>query len=75
MYSDDQNAWVVQKVVNKHNVPYVTPQQMIDLTESVVAASIRTNRVETIPDLAATPRVRFWREEPSAAAGSFACIR
>jgi diguanylate cyclase (GGDEF)-like protein len=74
MYSEDRRGWVLQKVVNKAGRPYVAPDQLLDIDRSTVGEVIRTNRVETIPDLSIDTPVRFHNAETMESRGSFLCI-
>lgn len=74
MYADDKLSWVVQKVVNKNGQPYVAPDVMVDIEQSIVGGSIRNNAVTSVEDLAEVPTSRYCGDEPMERTGSFLCI-
>lgn len=74
MYADDQNGWVLQKVVNRTNSMYVQPDQVVDFNNSVVGKVIRSNAVDVIHDVAAARPSRFMHGEKIDSEGSFLCM-
>jgi diguanylate cyclase (GGDEF)-like protein len=74
MYADDQHAWAVQKVVNKNGQPYMAPEQVVDIEESLVGNSIRNNTVMSVEDLAQEVAPRFCADEAMEHSGSFLSI-
>ena len=74
MYAEDRYGWALQKVVNKTGQPYVAPDQVIDISGTVVGDVIRTNAVKVVDDLAAAETVRFHKGETIEFQGSFVCI-
>lgn len=74
MYAEEKNGWVVQKVVNRVGQPYVQENQIIAFNESIVGQVIMANNVETIGNLAAEPRKRFFPGEENERQGSFLCV-
>jgi diguanylate cyclase (GGDEF)-like protein len=74
MYVEDKQGWVIQKVVNKNDEPYVTPDQLIDYPASVIGGVISENRLEVIEDLSNEDQVRFFGGETIAAEGSFVSV-
>jgi len=74
MYDDDRRGWCLQKVVNRPGEPYVAPDQSVDMQGSMVGGVIATNRVASVPDLAADDRFRFHSSEKAARTGSFLCV-
>ena len=74
MYSEENHGWMVQKVVNKQGLPYVAPDHLVDPRTSIVAEVIRTNQVQSIPDLQAAGRFRFSEAERTDSHGSFLCV-
>src|SRR5512140_450672 len=74
MYADDKHAWVVQKVVNKTGQPYLAPEAVIDIEQSIVGSSIRNNTVASVEDLAQESGPRFCADEQMEHVGSFLSI-
>ncbi len=74
MYDDERHGWSLQKVVNRMGEPYAVPDQLIDDDGGIVGAVIATNRVVSVPDMAAETRFRFHASESFAKQGSFVCI-
>jgi len=74
MYGDEQQSWVLQKVVNRGAYPYVTPDQVIDFNASVVGRVIRGNATESIADVSREKPVRFHKLENIDSEGSFMCL-
>ena len=74
MYADDQHGWVLQKVINKTGQPYVAPEQVVDIEESIVGNSIRNNTVKSLEDLAQEAAPRFSADEVMERTGSFLSI-
>jgi diguanylate cyclase (GGDEF)-like protein len=74
MYADDQNAWILQKVVNRPGSSYVVQNSVVDFQRSVVGEVIRSNRLKSIEDLAGEPQVRFIADEMMDQRGSFLAV-
>lgn len=74
MYADDRRGWSLQKVVNLPGLPYVAPDQLLDMHESIVGTVIATNKVISTSDLSADERHRFHAAEKLERAGSFLCV-
>ncbi|MEK9139331.1 MAG: sensor domain-containing diguanylate cyclase, partial [Bacteroidota bacterium] len=74
MYADEQHGWMLQKVVNRGNHAYVTPDQVIDFNDSVVGKVIRANALEMIADVTASRPMRFYESERIESEGSFLCM-
>jgi diguanylate cyclase (GGDEF)-like protein len=74
MYADDRRGWSLQKVVNLPGLPYVAPDQLVDMHESIVGTVIATNKVASTSDLAADDRHRFHAAEKLERSGSFLCV-
>jgi diguanylate cyclase (GGDEF)-like protein len=74
MYADEKQGWILQKVVNRSNMSYPAPGQVVDFSASTVGKVIRSNAVEVINDLADERPVRFHASETADSGGSFVCI-
>ena len=74
MYSDEAKGWVVQRIVNKQEAPYVAAGDRVDVPDSITGASIASTRTETENDLSASGRCRFRQDEPPSQGGSFVSI-
>jgi diguanylate cyclase (GGDEF)-like protein len=74
MYADEKHSWVLQKVVNKSGQPYLAPEAVVDIEESIVGNSIRTNVVASVEDLTKEPLPRFCGDESMERTGSFLSI-
>ncbi len=74
MYSDDQEGWVVHRVVNRPGTAYIAQESTVDFQHSVVGEVIRTNRLRSVEDLAAGHTVRFTPEEMMDLRGSFLAV-
>ena len=74
MYNEEQKGWVLQKVVNKGGDSYVAPDQLIDVSNSVVGRVIKTNKVVSLDDLGAQPPMRFHGSEKIGSSGSFLSV-
>ncbi|MBM2841627.1 MAG: hypothetical protein HW412_2155, partial [Bacteroidetes bacterium] len=74
MYADEKHGWVLQKVVNRGNYAYVTPDQVVDFNESIIGKVIRANSVEVIDHVAAEKPIRFYESEKIDSEGSFLCV-
>ena len=74
MYGDEKRGWVLQKVVNRGNYTYVSPDQMIDFNESIVGKVIRANAIEGIDDIEERKPIRFHLSENIDSQGSFLCV-
>ncbi|MCZ6775879.1 MAG: diguanylate cyclase [Ignavibacteria bacterium] len=74
LYGDEKRGWVLQKVVNKTGQAYVTPDQVLDFSNSVVGRVIKTNTVEVIDNLSAQGSIRFHSTEQIDSSGSFLCV-
>jgi diguanylate cyclase (GGDEF)-like protein len=74
MYADEQHGWVLQKVVNRGNYSYVSPDQVIDFNESIVGRVIRANAIEVIDHVAVEKPIRFCTSEKIDSEGSFLCV-
>ncbi len=74
MYADERNGWVLQKVVNRGNYAYVTPDQIIDFNDSIVGKVIRSNAVEMIDNITTRSSTRFHEAEKIDSEGSFLCL-
>lgn len=74
MYNEEHRGWVVQRSVNKRNVPYVGMGLTIEPNGTVVGQTISANAVRTIETLGEGGVVRFHPSEPPALTGSFLCV-
>lgn len=74
MYSEDQKAWILQRVVNKPGAEYVTTEQIVDVGASLVGDAIRNNKVELVADMATCARSRFHPQESVSLAGAFLAV-
>lgn len=74
MYNEEQKGWVLQKVVNKGGDSYVAPDQLIDVSNSIVGRVIKTNKVESVDDLGAKQPMRFHASERIDSSGSFLSV-
>ena len=72
MFSEEHQAWMIQKVVNKPAVEYVAQDQVVDIGASLVGEAIRSNKVELVADMATCSRPRFHPQESIGVAG--ACL-
>ena len=74
MYAEERHGWALQKVVNKTSQPYVAPDQIIDISGTVMGDVIRTNVVKVVDDLSMPNTVRFHHAETAVPEGSFVCF-
>jgi diguanylate cyclase (GGDEF)-like protein len=74
MYSDDEEGWLLHKVVNRPGSAYVVQNSPVDFQHSLVGEVIRTNRLKSIDDLAAVQEVRFAADEMMDQHGSFLAV-
>ena len=74
MYSEEHKGWILQKVVNKPGVEYVTSDQIVDVGASLVGEAIRSNKVELVGDMAACSRPRFHSQESIGIGGAFLVV-
>lgn len=74
MYSEAQQAWVIQKVVNRSFIPYPALNHSVAFANSIVGRAIQSNTLVHIADLEAEPAVRFSANENIAMNGSFLCV-
>ena len=74
MYNEEQKGWVLQKVVNKGGDSYVAPDQLVDVSNSIVGRVIKTNKVESVEDFGAEQPMRFNGSEKIHSSGSFLCV-
>ena len=75
MYADDRHGWSLQKVVNLPGLPYVAPDQLVDMQESIVGDVIATNKVVSTSDLAAETGTGFTPRRRSSGRGHFSACR
>ncbi len=74
MYAEEKQGWFVQKVVNRAGTGYVSPDQGVDYSASIVGQVIKTNKVESIDDRATRRQMRFCEGEAIECEGSFLCV-
>ncbi len=74
LYSEELNAWAIQKLVNRTNTVYPDMNYPVEFSGTLVGRAINTNSVIHLQDLEAEPEARFSPEESILMRGSFLCV-
>ena len=74
MFSEEQNRWAIQKVVNRANAVYPSTTSVVDFDESLVGKSIGSNTLIHVDDLETEPAIRFASNENIMTKGSFISV-
>lgn len=74
MFAEDRHGWMIQKVMNKADQPYVAVESLIDIEGSVIGEVITSNTVEMVDDLEGESRCRYFAGESVESQGSLLCV-
>ncbi|MBI5473319.1 MAG: GGDEF domain-containing protein [Ignavibacteriae bacterium] len=74
MFSEEQNRWAIQRIVNRANAIYPSASSVVDFEASLVGKSISTNTLVQEDDLEANPAIRFGSDEVIGLKGSFISV-
>ncbi len=74
LYDEVKRAWTIKKVANRVQEGYVTAEQIVDFSESLVGNVIKNNMHQLVEDLEAERLPRYYRGEKLGAHGAFVSV-